>query len=133
VQGDFEMTARALVQQMLTELEWADDWVACLEGNDRGGYGELTNAITAAREYLAAPEQSEPVGYAYANQDFIGSVIGAKGEWAPNEIALYTHPAPYPTELTDEEIRAVQMSDPAYMTNSCIAFARAVLAAQRSK
>jgi len=26
----------------------------------------------------------EPVGYAYANQDLIGSVIGAKGEWAPN-------------------------------------------------
>ena len=36
-------------------------------------------------------------------------------------------------ELTDEEIKTIQYSDPAFMTNSCIAFARAVLEAQKGK
>ena len=39
---------------------------------------------------LAQGVSVEPVGYAYAHQDYIGSVIGAKGEWAPNEVPLYT-------------------------------------------
>ena len=39
---------------------------------------------------LAESEAQEPVGYAYGHQDYIGSVIGAKGEWAPNEVPLYT-------------------------------------------
>ena len=43
---------------------------------------------------------------------------------------VYTQPA---AELADDEIRAIQFSDPVYLTNSCIAFARAVLAAQKAK
>ena len=38
---------------------------------------------------LTAAPSLEVVGYAYEHQDHIGSVIGAAGEWAPNEIALY--------------------------------------------
>lgn len=59
--------------------------------------------IRALYTHPAATVDAEPVGYAYANQDFIGSVIGAKGEWAPHEIALYTRPAPL-RELTDDDI-----------------------------
>lgn len=56
------------------------------------------------------PNTQEPVGYAYGNQDFIGSVIGAKGEWAPNEIPLYTHPAPQQEPLTAVEVRGITAS-----------------------
>ena len=52
------------------------------------------------------PNTQEPVGYAYENQDFVGSVIGAKGEWAPNEIALYAHPALQAKPLTDAFAKA---------------------------
>ena len=61
----------------------------------------ITEAVMEILQSLA-PVDAEPVGYAYANQDYIGSVIGAKGEWAPHGIPLYTHPAPL-RELSDDE------------------------------
>ena len=44
----------------------------------------------AALAMLKAMKPVEPCGFAYEHQDYIGSVIGAAGEWAPNEIPLYT-------------------------------------------
>ena len=50
------MTHRALITQMLEVLEYTTD-------HDHPHYDDQIAAITAAREYLAAPEQ-EPVAYA---------------------------------------------------------------------
>ena len=65
-------------------------------------------------ETIAEIEKQEPVGYAYANQDFIGSVIGAKGEWAPREIALFTRPMPAQdvTELVDAFEHHIEQTRP---------------------
>lgn len=60
-------------------------------------------AVAALQAAIDAPEP-EPIGYAYEHQDFIGSVIGAKGDWAPDEIALYTHPPAVRKPLTNGEI-----------------------------
>ena len=51
----------------------------------------------------------------------------------PAGTKLFTHPASKPEKLTDEEIKRIQMSDPAYMTCSCPAFARQVEAAVWAK
>jgi hypothetical protein len=74
---------------------------------------QVTQAMRDAQAMLRSKlEQQEPVGYAYAHQDFIGSVIGAKGEWAPNEIPLFLAVgSPQPTDdvvATMREMLAVQ-------------------------
>ena len=62
------------------------------------GYVDESATIDALIEELASLKAQEPVGYAYAHQDFIGSVIGEKGQWAPDEIPLFlaagAQPAP---------------------------------------
>ena len=59
------MTHRALIQQMLEALSHAqqENFRHRLEQQKVYNDFELAKAITAAKEYLAAPEQSEPVGY----------------------------------------------------------------------
>ena len=60
---------------------------------DDGEYKWDTHSKAIKMVQSLTPNNGEPIGYAYEHQDFIGSVIGAKGEWAPNEVALFTHPA----------------------------------------
>ena len=72
---------------------------------------EYEEAIAALQAAIDAKE-AEPVGYAYEHQDFIGSVIGAKGDWAPDEIALYTHPPAEREPLTRQALKAVIASVP---------------------
>ena len=77
------------------------------------GFGQQLDdadeAIALLRAFLAEP--SEPIGYAYENQDFIGSVIGAKGDWAPHEIPLFTHPASKPLEPDKDLTQALTERD----------------------
>ena len=53
---------------------------------------ECINQLQENYDYFAKLKQQEPIGYAYAHQDFVGSVIGEKGEWAPSEVPLYLAP-----------------------------------------
>jgi len=69
-------------------------WVSYHANGTDAAIESCESAISDLTALIASMEAQEPIGYAYANQDFIGSVIGAKGEWAPNEIALYTHAQP---------------------------------------
>lgn len=89
------MTHRALITQMLEAL---------LE--PAATFSKTYAAITAAREYLAAPEQSEPVGYFYLDD----------GQWkqAQDQISfpactkLYAHPAPK-AEPDDKDLTIAYM------------------------
>jgi len=85
---------------------------------------ETMDALNALRTALEAPEQ-EPVGYVFEKRDFIGSVIGAKGAWAPHETPLYAAPveAPDIEALTKE--RDALMAAGKIALNMCVEFSRA--------
>ena len=90
------MMTRDQIQTVLNALQNSQLFVQASSNiNVLEGFGQQLDdadeAIALLRAFLAEP--SEPIGYAYENQDFIGSVIGAKGDWAPHEIPLFTHPA----------------------------------------
>ena len=72
----------------------------------------------------------DPIGYAYANQDLIGSVIGAKGEWAPKEVPLYA--APVLRSLSDDAILDMAEGCTAQY-HDLLNFARAIEAALRGE
>jgi len=84
----------------LTEAQRQQLLDVCLAG--------VSTANSLATNLLQSltPNSGEPIGYAYGHQDFIGSVIGAKGEWAPNEVALFTHPAAPSTSLPAQDVNA---------------------------
>jgi hypothetical protein len=75
------------------------------------------DAADAAREYLAAPEQSEPIAKLFGTLPVFAS--------------------PQPTELTDEQINEIGVRcavvGEAFWSESHIEFARAILAAQKAK
>ena len=104
------MTHRKLIEQMLEALSHAqqENFRHRLEQQKIYNDVELANAITAAKEYLAAPEQSEPVGEIVA--DDMGRPFNAiqirthfYKEVPAIGTKLYTRPAPL-RELSDEEI-----------------------------
>ena len=118
-----------LISQMLEAMEvWSDARLSA----------QGQKAITAAREYLAAPEQSEPVGY-FCKDDFL--YYEAKDECIGDDdvfpLYRYRHPAPQTTELTDDELSKLwdDHTVPVFDKTGInpIVYARAVLAAQRSK
>jgi hypothetical protein len=126
---------RALVKQMLDALTEAVTY-DIYQRDNRRGYECCEAAITAAREYLAAPEQSEPLIWINSDDDVEYSLKPwmMKGDWVP----LYTHQAPQPTELTDDEIWAIW--DDFYATTQSynhppfeIALYRNIIAAQKAK
>jgi hypothetical protein len=85
---------RALITQMLEALD-ASIYTA-------GMNKQTSSAITAAREWLAAPEQSEPVAWRVWIGDPTGLqyIYSEDGDGEP----LYTA-APQPTKLTESDIR----------------------------
>lgn len=98
----------------------------------------IQRAITAAREYLAQPEQSEPVGEVVSS----GPADFPIFQWVSADHSLrcktgdflYLHTAPPLRELSDAEImevsNAIERSD---FFDIVIPFARAILAAARRK
>lgn len=70
---------------------------------------DMSRERDAALARLAVIEKQEPIGYAYEHQDYIGSVIGAKGEWAPNEVPLFAAAgaSPEPSALQAENAKLI--------------------------
>jgi hypothetical protein len=139
------MNTRDLLQQALDALKTSLDCAREIAADTHEKYAgykphrhaavdkDVTDieAAIAAIEAELAKLQAEAVGYAYEHQDYIGSVIGAKGEYAPHEIPLFTHPAPTIEPLSDEEILALEKQTPAMNDagEEWIYFARAIEAA----
>ena len=121
---------RKLIEQMLEAMN--KGYMA------RGAHDSYATAMQAARDYLAAPEQSEPVGY-FCKDDFL--YYEAKDECIGDDdvfpLYRYRHPAPQTTELTDDELSKLwdDHTVPVFDKTGInpIVYARAVLAAQRSK
>ena len=108
------MMTRDQIQTVLNALQNSQLFVQASSNiNVLEGFGQQLDdadeAIALLRAFLAEP--SEPIGYAYENQDFIGSVIGAKGDWAPHEIPLFTHPASKPLEPDKDLTQALTERD----------------------
>ena len=106
-----------------------------LSNNEQPSYKEAFEAgVKHGREYLAAPEQSEPTHYVddhgllytAARVKFLGIAMDLMQP-------LYSHPQP--TELTDEEIKDLwsEAHDDTSPQMPYQTFARAVLAAQKGK
>ena len=74
-----------VIDALIAELEEAQHTIN-IQAALTKGHGKLIDKLRAE---LAALKNQEPVGYAYAHQDYIGSVIVAKGQWAPSEIPLF--------------------------------------------
>ena len=129
---------RALITQMLNVFEGMEQNYGNLWQMNLTPEG-LDLLCTAAREYLAAPKQSEPQPL----EDLTGVKVCCseyatcyrpctpRGRWLANREAQQH------TELTDEEINEIGVQcavvGEAFWSEAHIEFARAVLAAQRSK
>lgn len=94
------MTHRKLITQMLEALTLADNialvGAAYTPRSVDLGLGQIRDAITAAREYLAAPEQSEPVGEVRNSEAYFYNGMYTDKTDLPNGTKLYTNPAPQP-------------------------------------
>ena len=101
------MTHRKLIEQMLEAVVASQ---AYAEAGSQDSF-TLDNAITAARAYLAAPEQSEPIRELEQGREPVAIV-----KWAgypdgtcnvlwktsvPNDTLLYTRPAPKAPEQSE--------------------------------
>jgi len=87
----------------------------------------IDNAITALHSALAEPEQEPVVTKVSAN----GSFLHPAWDRLPVGASLYTHPAPQPVTLTDEEIYPLY-SEPS-SDKEMVEFARAVIEAYQRK
>ena len=123
---------KQLLREAMEALEWGSDYLPKNAESRRMSEA----AILRLKAAIDAPEQ-EPIGYCFNNRDFIGTVIGAKGDWAPHETPLYTKPH-QGADLTDEDIvriaiesKSAEPGRDGYVLP--ISFARAVLAAQKGK
>jgi len=160
-------TLRKAAQQALEALESSrrshhyceDTWYSCpqheggcaneAEGDECNCGADKANekidqAITAIKQALAEPEQ-EPVAWANMRLDgrtptmlSISQHPEDRANWV-NPVPLYTHPAPQPVTLTDEEIELLAVKhappiDPAFAQHDdFIEFARAIERAHEAK
>jgi hypothetical protein len=136
-------TLHEAAQQALEALEM---WVeGPFDSSTRKGAQTRTSvAITALRTALAEPEQ-EPVAYIHrqgnhweVSERFLYDDEKARG-WT--EEPLYTHPAPQPVELTDEEILEINrkldavcaLGEASIGASDFLVIARAVIEAYQRK
>ena len=77
------------------------------------------------------PDRQRPVAWAIdsAEQEIDSQDAFSWASTLHHTVPLYTHPAPQQKPLTNEQISTIQRSEPAFRTNSCVAFARAIEAA----
>ncbi|CAB4159327.1 hypothetical protein UFOVP707_79 [uncultured Caudovirales phage] len=107
--------SRKVMQQALEALERADDWMARVEGNDRGGHEWLNAAITALRAALEA--QQEPVAWQDVHDHT--NLYWRKppqGDVRP----LYAAPQPAKVEAQQEPARLIQIGDTSTPANRLV-------------
>ena len=106
----------------MTIKHWAD---RLIDNEIKGATVAMLAEIDDLRAAIGQPE-SEPVAYSVGN-----TLHWHTGKGLTNA-QLYAAPqaAGY-VPLSDEDIKLIQHSDPAYMTCSCISFARAIERAVR--